>query len=148
MASTVPDLMSRLRQSSARLNQLSDEAAATIKSTEEFLTKECSIGLYGSVVLEHYEEPGNYEFWKRLSFQKYKNKFRIVIVEYASYDPEESVKPWSDCDRETKISTIQLLPELLEDIAKSAEKKVQATEKALSTVEAQIGVISQKKKGE
>lgn len=149
MASSVPDLMVRLRQSSARLNQLSDEAAETIKATEEFLTKECSTGITCRITFEYDEDhDAGMTCTRYLGFQRFGSKFRIVVGESCSYEPEDLVKPWSDCNRETKIETIDLLPKLLEEIVKTAEEKVRTAESAIRSVESQIGKIPPKKKGE
>ena len=45
MSDALSSAVSKLRASSARLNQLTDDAATTVKQVEDFLGRECSIGI-------------------------------------------------------------------------------------------------------
>jgi|GEM_PF-4920636 len=120
--------MSKFRSSASRLNQLTDSAAAAVKQLEGFL-QECGIGLHAFVRIPEFTESNEPAFleWRRVG-----QAYRICVVLGA---PEhETVKPWSDCTREVKLSAIAALPNLVTELATGIDKQAVAAQRAVETV--------------
>ncbi len=133
MSDALSSAVSKLRASSARLNQLTDEAAATVKEVEEFLGQECSIGISTSLQVQKAAEPGDDDVY--LEYRRIGSRFRIAYVR-CPYDgtQTEHVKPWSDCSRNVKLQIIKKLPDLLAAIAKKVDDRIEEAEKTMESV--------------
>ena len=133
MADSLSDSVGKLRQSSARLNRLTDEAGATVKEVEDFLNDECSIGIPAHICVQSSPEP--YEDSQYLEYRRFAGRFRIAVVWCPSAAPErETVKPWSDCARDEKLQTIGMLPDLLSEIAKNIDERIVEAEETMNSV--------------
>ena len=133
MSDALSSAVSKLRASSARLNQLTDDAAATVKEVEEFLSQECSIGIPTYLCIHQATE--EYEASRHLAYRRIGSTFRIALAWWRDGDPEdEFVKPWSDCSRDEKLESIKKLPDLLTEIARNVDHRIVASEKAVESV--------------
>lgn len=131
MNHTVSSAISKLKSSTSKLNSLSDEAAETIKSVENFLSKDCSIGFDAYVEIT---ELSDKQLNKYLEYRKIGNNYRIAVVtNRVNTDQELSVKAWSDCGRVTKIKSIKKLPDLIIDITEKVDEKITEAEVAAKT---------------
>lgn len=133
MSDALSSAVSKLRTSSARLNQLTDDAAATVKEVEDFLGRECSIGIPSYLQIQKAAEPGDDDVF--LAYCRIGSSFRIAHVR-CPYDGSENeyVKPWSDCSRDVKLETIKKLPDLLTAIAKNVDDRIEEAEKTMRSV--------------
>lgn len=144
MADSLAEAVNKLRHSSARLNQLTDEANMIVKEVENFLNKECSVGVFARVVVSTMEVAE-----QSLQYRRVGSRYRIAVVWVTEGgdpdDPDISVRPWSECPRDEKLETIKSLPSLIVEIAKNLDKKIIDTEKAASTVSQVLRTLQHKK---
>ena len=131
MNDSISSAMSTLKNSADKLNSLTDEAAATIKSVENFLSKECSIGFNKRVRLEDENFSTRYLEYRRIG-----SNFRIAVTKVTSISmmaEKEDTKAWSDCSRELKLESITKLPDLIIAITKRVEEEIAKAQEATST---------------
>ena len=133
MSDALSSAVSKLRTSSARLNQLTDDAAATVKQVEEFLGQECSIGIPAFVQIREATKPGELEEY--FEYRHMGSGFRFVYVTSPFNSPDdEHVAMWSNCGRDVKLETIKRLPDLLAEIAKKVDDRIVEAEKTMESV--------------
>ncbi len=123
-----------LRQSSARLNKVTDDAQELVKSLETFLSETCSVGLKAYVAINNDgDSDANPDFSEQLEYRRIGEKFRIAYV-VSVMGEDHSVKPWSDLDRKMKIETLPLIPELLKALTLRVDETIKQAEDALSSI--------------
>lgn len=137
MSADLSASLERLRAAAKELNDLCDAGAATIQRLESFLQSECSLGIEAYVTVESDDDPTGPGWFKSLAYERYRGSFRVVVVEgYAATMPEtESIKSWSECNRETKLQTLPYLSKLVEAIALNTEEHLQKAKQALDSVQ-------------
>lgn len=123
----------KLRETSTRLNQLTDEANYTVQALERFLSDECSIGVFASVIVKSGGSGSEYAGSQYLEYRRVGSKYRIAVV-WGDESQDEAVKPWSDCSRDVKLESVQMLPELLLALSRNVDQQVEAAEKATESV--------------
>lgn len=124
---SVTSAMASLKNSADQLNHLTDKASETIRSVEEFLVTDCSIGFHASVETGQ-TDPSTMKY---LAFRRIGNHFRIAVIFNSSGQFRQAeVKAWSDCSREIKIESILLLPALIQVITEMIEKDIARAETA------------------
>jgi hypothetical protein len=141
-----------LAKLSKKLNKITDDANETVRLVEQFL-EECSLGLGASARWVDTGPPDSgpttsstylrYAPWP----EQDSRKFRILVQEVAADHKVTFTKPWSECDRDTKLLMLHALPALLDDIVKQAQAKVEfGGSHAKAIVDAVQGVITPKPK--
>jgi hypothetical protein len=126
-----------IRESVGRLNELTDTAAKVVLRVEKFLNEKCSAGVEASVTVKQSrcaaDDPPTYT---KLKYARFGPRYRITVTEedWTEGNESETVKPWSDWDRETKLETFGFLPELLTEIATRVDEQVQVAESAVAKV--------------
>lgn len=146
MSKGITESLARIGEQSARLNQLCDEGAATIRELEDVLEK-MNVGVPASVKLV--DEDDGCGYWEIESFvySRIGSRFRIGHYRADASGPDSVVeKPWSDCSRQIKIDTLHRLPDLVAAIADEVEKRAKLAETAIATVK-KLTVPSKKKEG-
>ncbi len=144
--------LNKLRNSSKRLNQLTDQANQTIREVETFL-EECSLGVNGSVLVSRGKEINGDNSLRYLEYRRVGSRYRIAIVDrVSSLDDdfeasEQNVKPWSDASRDEKLESIKKLPDLLKEMGDLLEGKIESAEKGLGEVSAALHELSEKEDG-
>ena len=134
MNDSLSSAMSTLKNSSDKLNDLTNKAASTVKCVEEFLSKECSIGFSERVLIED----NNYSS-KFLEYRRIGSHFRIAISNVVNtkvktiLTRDDKFKAWSDCSRDEKIESLKKLPDLIIAITEHVEKEVSKAEEAKNT---------------
>ncbi len=144
MSKDITESLARIGEQTARLNQLCDEGAATIRDLEDTLEK-MNVGVSASLTIHSYEDHSGWYEYEHFVYRRIGGRFRIG---YASGDcsPESEIeKPWSDCSRQIKIDTLHRLPELVAKIAEEVETRAKEAEKAIASVKKLA--TSMKKKG-
>lgn len=132
MSKDITESLARISEQTARLNQLCDEGAATIRDLEDTLEK-MNVGVPAEVNLRRYEDPSCYEY-EDFVYRRIGGRFRIGYA-LSSIEPESEIeKPWSDCSREIKLETLPRLAELVSQIAIEVEKRACAAETAIASV--------------
>ena len=148
MAASLAEAVDKLRHSSARLNQLTDEASTIVKKVEDFLNEECSAGIFASVAIlaPSLDKPDVASPY--LEYRRFGQRYRIAVVSKSLFDdPEsESVKSWSECPRDEKLRAIKKLPELIMEVAKELDEKIIDAEKTMATVSQVLRTLPRKKK--
>jgi hypothetical protein len=114
-----------LRESSEKLNELTNKAQETVRTVEQYLA-DCSIGI--STV--NVDEEGQRQ---RLGYYRHAGVFRIMVV------TQTKMTPWSDTPRDVRLSTIVKLPELLEAILKAVDDRVATAKVAVDSVKNFLG---------
>lgn len=115
MADELSDAVERLRTSAERLNRISDQAAELVRDVERFL-EESRVGVSASVHISYgASDPDAVEAeWEdRLEYRRLDSgKFRIAVSRtYENAPPEEEeVRAWSECTRDQKLESLELLP--------------------------------------
>ena len=144
--------LNKLRHSSKRLNQLTDQANQTIREVETFLD-ECSLGITGSVLVGREKEINGDNYLTYLEYRRVGSRYRIAIVDRVSslnddFEPsEQNVKPWSDAPRDEKLETIKKLPDLLKEMGELLEGKIESAEIGLGEVSEAIHELSKREGG-
>ena len=132
MEDVLSNALDKLRASSFRLNQLTDEAGAMVAEVEDFLNQECSIGVPVYVSVKESDDcAGNGSQY--LGYQRVGVRFRIA-VSWGEDPREDQVKPWSDCTRAVKIETLKMLPDLIGKIGEKVDETIAEVETALSSL--------------
>ena len=126
---SLPKLLEDLRASSTALNQVTDDAANLVKQVENFLNKECSVGIPAQVNVE-WDDDREEGVW--LEYRRVGANFRIALVSGDPGDENPSVRPWSDCTREEKLESIGKLPELISSISENVNKKLAESKDAIA----------------
>jgi hypothetical protein len=142
--------LAQLRAASKDLNSLCDLGAATIQQLEEVLRREMSIGIPACVLVdEEHDRSAGISYKTYLEYTRYRGTFRIAVTSGCDgMDPDDwSVKPWAECDRETKVQTLHLIPDLLEAIAKKADLQLKEARDALDSVRELVPALTPAKKG-
>jgi hypothetical protein len=145
MSASLRASVEKLKQSTATLNRITDEAAQVVQAMEVFLNKECSVGIetYVKVSSVCLDEHGQFEELTQLGYARWAGKFRILVS--VGIDPEQqTTKPWSEWDRTTKLETVKKLPDLLEKISIEVDAHVTAAQTATATVAEVLKTIDRK----
>ena len=137
MSSDLARSIKRLRSTSNKLNSLTDQANESVQQVENFLAHECRIGLPAFIHVRDLDDFGHdSEF---LEYRKLGNRFRIAVVRTTNQgDDEVSVRAWSECNRDTKHSTIKFLPKLLDKISEEMNKAIESSQEDIVSVSSAI----------
>lgn len=132
--------VAKLRSSSQSLNQLTDQIAESIRNVEEFLNETCSAGVNAAVTVSSYSnDEGCFTEYMSLAYTRVGSRFRIAVVEGMDFDPETAtVTAWAECTRAVKLETAAKLPDLIQEIAKKIDERV---DEATKTYEATSAVV-------
>lgn len=123
----------KLKQNADILNSITNTASDSVKSIEEFLSKECSIGFHSFVSVRTADEESPEAVY--LEYRRIGSKYRIAVIEINAIEPDrEHVRAWSDCPRNLKIETIGKLPDLIAEITKQVELEIVSANDAMHTV--------------
>jgi hypothetical protein len=149
MADDLSVAFERLRTSTQQLNAICDSAAQVIRETEAFL-EECHVGIpaYVEVKRDDVTGEGRYFDLVHLSYARYKGKFRISVVNTpasASGPEDEAVRPWSESSRDEKLETLEFLPKLLIELAKSVDERKEKAKEAITTVTSLLQLPAKRK---
>lgn len=129
MSTDISASIEKVRQSTGLLNHLTDKMGAVVLEVEGFLNKECSAGIRADTTIRSEETEYGDTWFQALSYRRVGSRYRIAVVTGDAGDPDDwTIKPWSDCDRETKIASIAKLPALMEEIAKAVDSTVASAE--------------------
>lgn len=118
-----------LRNSTNKLNTLTDRANGLIQRTEYYLSKECRIGGPVNVHIEaldkldHNDNPNLPEWTSYLGYERHNGEHRIMVTHVLDGDPHES-KPWAECSRDIKLKAIEALPSLIEKMLEKVQNQV------------------------
>lgn len=138
MSSDLSASIQKLRESSSKLNDLTDQANQTIQMVEDLLRNELRISSSATTAASN-RTPNNVLaaigniYSTELSYNKFHDKFRICVI-YRDQANKMYTKPWLECSRDLKLESIRRLPELLELILDGINKHIDAAEQALSNV--------------
>lgn len=125
-ASPAEDL-SELPAAAADLNAASNELAAPIKKVEDYL-EALNIGVSIWVKVKGWEDEEHGTFWKReLGYDWFSTGWRIAIRELQGNEhaPEythEDKWTFNQSPRKARISAVEKLPELLNELTKEAKR--------------------------
>jgi hypothetical protein len=140
MSDDLSGAVERLRSSTMRLNHLCDQAAQIVRDVEQFL-EDSRVGLSASVSIGYgaWSDVADEPDWEdRLEYRRLEGgKYRIASVRYymtTSPPLPDEVRPWSECTRDEKVDSLAILPELVVELAKSAEDRASKAEKAIAAV--------------
>ena len=133
MSKDISSALSRVRESARELNQLCDEAAESVRSLEEYLAKECSVGIEAFVVVssDHAEDHAES---MHLCYGRWGGGFRVYLQWMDTRDPFTSSKAWAECRREDKIATLPLLFDLVESIENEIKSRLDKARAAISDI--------------
>lgn len=136
--------MQKLKQAIGTLNRVSDEAAAAVQGVEAFLT-ECGVNITASIAVElpPLDNDSNVTLGK-LCFGEFHDKKRLYISEGEGQN--DTVKPWVEWDRTTKLATFRSLPTLLDVISKRVLFDAKLAEEASGSI-AQVLAFTRKQGG-
>lgn len=126
MAEDLSKRLRALKHSTDELNALTDRANDLVRRTEIYLTEECRVG--GPVhvhvpSLDAEVEPGGPEWSVSLGYDRYKGALRIIVTSLLDNEPRD-VKPWAECSRDTKLESLTVLPNLIDEILKKITKQI------------------------
>ncbi|MEW6330816.1 MAG: hypothetical protein AB1560_05075 [Pseudomonadota bacterium] len=130
MSNDLSSSLEALRSTASRLNTLTNQANESVRLVEQFLSQECSIGIYAFVLVREISP----DLSLYLEYRKVGTRFRIAVVEGDPIGEQERITPWSDCNRDTKLETITKLPELINTITQKLNEEIEKAEKATNSV--------------
>ncbi len=144
MTKELQKAFSRLRKVSPKLNAATDEVTEIVNLVEQFLNKECSIGLSVKVFIDANDIDEEYCECTYLAYRRVDGKFRLAVVTTKESDSDENpdavikeeieITPWVSATREWKLKSFNKLPSLLTLLAEEAEKINEATNDTAQTV--------------
>lgn len=124
--------LSRLRDSTPKLNQACDRATKIVSDVEKILNDELSVGIYADVLIDSEDNDYGVVFLTVLAYQRHNSKYRIVIAHGMEGDPSDWVSTaFAECKRDDKLAAIKFLPELVEKIADAVDDRVAAVSDAI-----------------
>ena len=147
MSSDISSALLRVRESSARLNLLCDQASLAVRNLEEYL-QHCSVGIGTSVLVNSGGQAEGSEI--HLRYQRYSNKFRICVTWTDKVDKHSMrqqlmiaagteatvvTKAWLECSREEKLLTLSHLGSLLLGIEAKINEQIQGAEASLKIIQ-------------
>jgi hypothetical protein len=140
-----------LRAASQRLNEATDNANSLVRSVEDFLARDCSVGLYATVkVSSAGDEEGKYSSHVHLTYARISGRYRICIEKESDFpnDPEKSsLRAWAECSRDDKLDTVSALPRLLMKISEAAVRRAEAAEDEVAQAQSVLTRAINKKGG-
>lgn len=151
MSKDISETLARVRESAAKLNQLCDQAAESVRRLEEFLAKECSVGIEAEVNVSHYDDESHAESLD-LCYGRWGDRFRVLLRWYDSSscsspsDNGVTAKPWAECKRDEKLATVALLTDLISAIEENLDTRIKKAEAAISGI-ANLTSAARKKGG-
>lgn len=141
--------LERIRDLTPKLNTVTNEASASVQRVEEYLAKH-SVGLPASVWIDGEELPDDCLIRRYLCYDRVGTKFRIAVetklverasaegqmlrADDASRESRQDIVAWSSCPRDLKLSSIRLLPDLLDEIANEIERVSKEAKPAIAAV--------------
>jgi predicted NBD/HSP70 family sugar kinase len=137
MGEKKPDLaksIDAIRTSTGRLNSTVSDLADTVRELEASL-ESWGVGVPARVTVDVDHDNA---WYVDLVYTRVGQRFRVAVESAELGDPCPSVKPWSDCSRDTKLETITLLPGLVAAIAAAVERRIVAADEAAATVQAMV----------
>ena len=121
------ELLPKLGDAAGRLNKSFDAISERVTNIEFHLANECKLGIH-TIVWQENNPLG-------LAYLRWGREWRIVVVFDVDEDGQvKDSKPWSDCNREIKLSTVSLIPMLLADLTDEADRQAKAAEAALAAI--------------
>lgn len=118
-----------LRDSTDKLNQVSDKAAAAVRDVEDALA-DCGYGSGVSIPIGTDPLDGDS---LHLEYRKFNQKFRVTIVSYGE-GSERAASPWSDWSRSIKLQAITGLPLLLASIKSEIDEQLKLAREAETAI--------------
>ncbi len=136
----------KLRQSSTRLNEITDRAAETVHRVEVFLNQECKAGISACVRVEEEVDPtSGSASYLDLCYCRVHGKYRIAVADKDDGDPDDwCTTPWSDCTRNVKLRTVEKLPDLIKQIVANVEEKIKRVDQISAVVTGLMQSIDKK----
>jgi hypothetical protein len=128
--SDLSQAINKLRSLSPQLNAAVIEADRVVALVEQFLVKECGLGVEAEVPL-HYNDKG--KAVTLLRYAPFNGTFRIAVT-HTDGSTHFVTRPWSDCDRNQRMVSFAALPKLLIAVAKSVENQIASTTTTAGTV--------------
>lgn len=132
-------LFANLRKASQEQKEALDQAAALVSLTESFLQDQGLVAS-GSVVIHEEDDDG---MSLHLSHRRQGGKFRIVIV-LNNVSGVEAITPWAEAPIEQRIESIEVLPNLLEQVAQKTANGLASLTKATATVKAMLDAVPER----
>lgn len=122
------DILPQLGSAAQRLNKSYDAIGTRVSEIERHLAAECQLGITQTIWHPSRDLALTYARW---------NKEWRILVGWGGADftnePAER-KPWSDCDRDTKLATSSLIGPLLALLAEVANEQAKMAEDALASI--------------
>jgi len=127
MSDALQRAVMKMRSSTKCLNEITDKISHIVKQVEEFLNVTCSAGVYASVnvTTTTLPEEGPEEY-QDLVYCRVGSHFRIAVADWWEVEPENrSIKAWAECSRDVKLETAKKLPDLILEIAKQIDGRIE-----------------------
>ncbi len=164
MSETTTNAVALLRNITPQLNNITDRATEAIKEAEHFLT-DCGVGVPAQIQFSEDAIRGDpevgYEIATHsLTYSRIGGSYRIGIIdevltsntiernEHDDYcqlrgavTKHCDVKPWDQASREVRLEAVTLLPDLLQAIAKKAERISKNAEIAVKSATSILAAI-------
>lgn len=145
MSGYLENSIDRLRESTARLNAISDETSFAVQAVETFLRKEISVGITAWVIVdkEVLDEKAGHIKYLMLGFDRHQGEYRILVSSGTNVD-DYITKPWMECNRKTKLQTVEKLPELITEVTNQVDKQVEQAAGVSATANSVIRALNRK----
>lgn len=146
MATDFSAQLSALQNSSNDLNALTDKANDVVRRVEIFLREKCRVGGWASAYVpqpeedEDPEDPRTYETYLR--YERYKGEYRITVTHLMDGEPQET-KPWAECSRDMKLMTLEVLPDLINELHKKVSKQVTHIQAKIDLLDSMIPSVGE-----
>jgi hypothetical protein len=143
VAADLSKQLHELQKSTNDLNALTDKANDVVRRTEIFLKEKCRVGGRAHVCVpppDDEEQDPSLETY--LGYERYRGDYRIVVTRVVDGDPQEA-KPWAECSRDTKLRTLNALPELIEQLHQKVKKQVAEVQAKVDLLDSMIPSASE-----
>ncbi|MDH5407157.1 MAG: hypothetical protein OEZ33_07735 [Gammaproteobacteria bacterium] len=133
MSNDLSASIQKLKNSSLRINEITDKASDSFRIVEKFLRDDCKINISAYAFVEKVDDDSAY-YLKYFKGDKsgrtrglMKKEFGIFLTTSNSIAPLENdyiVKHWSNFSRDEKLKSINYLPFLMNEISNQLNKKI------------------------
>jgi hypothetical protein len=146
MATDFPAQLQALQNSTNDLNALTDKANNVVRRVEIFLRESCRVGGWASAYVpipeedENPEDPRTIETYLR--YERFKGEYRITVTHLIDGNAQET-RPWAECSRDTKLKTLEALPELIDELHKKVSKQVALVQARIDLLDSMIPSVGE-----
>jgi len=131
-AKGLADALARAREVRPKLSEATDKLNAALVNAEQAIAA-LQLGVRASVTM--YSGPDSDPWYTNLVFGKDGKAWRLFVeTGHDFHDGESDSTPLTNSSRELRLRAVQLLPELVHELIRAAEREIQRVEDGTSEI--------------